>query len=90
MKFDGSKDLANKDHLLEFEKLNYKRKLVLVNKPIKDLKYVLYIENWEFNGAKMFLKSLKEFDVFLFLKNKGIKKGPLTYVVYYLYKKISH
>jgi uncharacterized protein (DUF1919 family) len=89
VKFDGSKDLASEKLINEFDQLSFQKKLVLTNVSKVNITSNVYVPDWELDGAKMFLKSIRVFNIFQFLKSKGIKKNLYTLIIYQLYKNIK-
>jgi uncharacterized protein (DUF1919 family) len=71
VKFDGSKDAATDSLIKDFDNLPY-RKICIVNKSFPKIPSALKIPNWESDGAKMFLKTMKVFNIKNWLNN--IKK----------------
>jgi uncharacterized protein (DUF1919 family) len=86
VKFDGSKDLASDKLIHEFDQLSFKKKLVLTNVSKENITSNVFVPDWELDGAKMFLKSIREFNIFQFLKSKGLKNNFYTLLIYQLYK----
>ena len=75
IKYDISKDLAKSEDLAIIENLPFKNKLVLGKYQINTTSQIyLKIHTWELDGAKMFNKSIKIFDIYSFINGKGIKQ----------------
>lgn len=62
VKFDGSKDGANDALIDEFDRLPY-AKICLVNKPYPLASSAVFVPDWEQDGAKMFAKTMRVFNV---------------------------
>jgi uncharacterized protein (DUF1919 family) len=62
-KFDGQKDLANIELMRAFDHLDYNHKICISKSQTKEIKSNVFCPNWEQDGAKMFLKSIKHFNI---------------------------
>jgi uncharacterized protein (DUF1919 family) len=82
IKFDCGKDLCSYQLIEAFESLPFHNKICLSPQPFKEFKSIIYIKHWETDGAKMFLKALKCFDVIGWINNRQIK-------INWLYRLIS-
>jgi len=80
IKFDCGKDLCSYEHIKAFENLPFQNKLCLSPQIYPEFKSNIFIKNWESDGAKMFLKTLKVFDVIGWINNNTIK-NPLSYTI---------
>jgi uncharacterized protein (DUF1919 family) len=75
IKYDISKDLAKSEDLAIIENLPFKNKIVLGKYEINTTSQIyLKIHTWELDGARMFNKSIKKFDIYSFVNGKGIKQ----------------
>jgi uncharacterized protein (DUF1919 family) len=73
IKFDGSKDGATDEIISEFDQLHFKNKICLSNRKIENIKSLVYCPNWEKDGAVMFKKSIKYFNLPKWLNDKGLE-----------------
>ena len=80
-KFDCGKDLCTDEHITAFENLAFKNKICLSPKKYPNFKSILYIKNWEADGAKMFTKTMKCFDVIGWINEKQIKNPILLRII---------
>lgn len=62
VKFDGGKDGASNELIEEFDQLPY-RKICLVSEPYTAISSAVYVPNWETDGAKMFPKTMRVFNI---------------------------
>lgn len=78
IKFDGSKDLADDELVEKFLKLNVKKKVLFMKS--SDFSYIdgttIFMDNWQIDGAKMYKKSLANFDIFKLI-NQGRVENTL-------------
>ncbi|HRS53675.1 MAG TPA: DUF1919 domain-containing protein [Bacteroidales bacterium] len=74
IKFDGNKDGANIQLIEEFDQLPYKNKICISNIKINNIQSLIYCPDWEKDGAIMFKKSIKYFNLIKWLNNKGLHK----------------
>ena len=74
IKYDISKDLAKLEDIEIIDTLQFQHKIVIGKDFTKSYSSnYLKINSWELNGAKMFEKSLKKFDIYTFVLGNGIK-----------------
>jgi len=81
LKFDCGKDLCSYKHIKAFENLPFQNKLCLSPQIYTEFKSIIYIKDWEADGAKMFCKTLKVFDVIGWINNSEIKKSILYKII---------
>ena len=84
IKFDCGKDLCTYEHIKEFEQLHFENKICLSPKKYKEFKSIVYIKDWDSDGALMFPKTMKYFDVIGWVNNNLIK----NYFLFKIFSKI--
>ena len=90
IKFDAGKDYATKEMVATFEKLDFKNKLCLTKKPLPEFSTTLFVKDWEENGANMYRKTLRNFDVVNWLNHRQTKPSFMHRMLYALiHKKIG-
>ena len=81
IKFDCGKDLCNIEHIKAFENLPFEHKICLSPQQYSQFPSIIYIKKWEADGAKMFVKTMKQFDVIGWINNRIITNGLLYRIV---------
>jgi uncharacterized protein (DUF1919 family) len=75
-KFDASKDQATVEQAQQFDKLPYKR-LILLKQPIPGLNFGLVIPNYSPDGLKQFNAAMPEFDLVHWLNTGQVRRSAL-------------
>jgi uncharacterized protein (DUF1919 family) len=85
VKFDGSKDLASQQNILDFISLSFHNKICFVRENNINSEYIVKIDDYNENGSIQFKKSLKNFNIMSWLNGEGYTKRGISKIIYYIF-----